>query len=65
MDDSTDYPPLQQLPPNIPRPPMRVVTKGWWVWREELIDIEDLRKRRAEEAKMSGFRRFLKYTFNW
>jgi len=42
-----------------------VVTKGWWVWREELIDIEDLRKRRAEEAKMSGFRRFLKYTFNW
>lgn len=27
-----------------PEPPMRVVTKGWWVMREELVPREELER---------------------
>lgn len=27
-----------------PAPPMRIVTKGWWVMREEKMSLDDLKK---------------------
>jgi hypothetical protein len=27
-----------------PSPPMRVVTKGWWTFKEELVSVDDLKK---------------------
>ena len=31
-------------------PPMRVVTKGWWVSREELVPREELERQDREAA---------------
>ncbi|NKE48464.1 hypothetical protein HB662_27075 [Roseomonas frigidaquae] len=33
-----------------PVPPMRVVTKGWWVLREERVSAEELEKAENERG---------------
>jgi hypothetical protein len=47
-DETRDGKPMA---PPLPTPPkMRVVTKGWWVWREEEATVEEL-KRADRERK--------------
>jgi hypothetical protein len=38
---------------------MRVVTKGWWVWREERASVEDLARedREIEEREIKNRRK--------
>jgi hypothetical protein len=44
-----------ELPP--PEPPMLVVTKGWWVWREELVprEVLEAEDREAERKRATRF----------
>ncbi|MSP01115.1 MAG: hypothetical protein EXR07_08725 [Acetobacteraceae bacterium] len=46
--------PTDDMPPE---PPMRVVTKGWWTMREELVPREVLEagSRAAEKKKAAPF----------
>jgi hypothetical protein len=48
---------LDELPPE---PPMRVVTKGWWVLREELVPREVLEAEDREAARKRATRFSLK-----
>jgi hypothetical protein len=46
---------LDELPPS--EPPMRVVTKGWWVWREELVprEVLEAEDREADRKRATRF----------
>ncbi|MBR0653962.1 hypothetical protein [Plastoroseomonas arctica] len=41
------------VPAHVPRPApaMQVVTKGWWVLREERVNAEDLLRQDEDERK--------------
>jgi hypothetical protein len=43
-----------------PEPPMLVVTKGWWVWKEELVPHAVLEAEDREAERRRAARRSLK-----
>jgi hypothetical protein len=57
VPETSREPDLDELPLE---PPMRLVTKGWWVWREELVPREILEAEDRQTAERRAARRSLK-----